>query len=126
MSAGAIRALRKCWIEEASKLHANGHFVCYSPEQLDEVLRKGCLGPWPPDQSIAIAKKLFQQGIAVRKAKFDHEMRDNFGLVGEEAREAVLQILDGIPSASYEPPYKLEEPPGCPFQFWSRTLGCEV
>jgi hypothetical protein len=53
-------------------------------------------------------------------------MREHFGTVGSEVRERLLGVLDEVPPESYEPPYELNEPPGCPFIFTSTVLGCEV
>jgi hypothetical protein len=35
-------------------------------------------------------------------------------------------MLDEVPPESYQPPGELEEPPGSPFIFHCRILGCEV
>lgn len=53
-------------------------------------------------------------------------MRDHLGLVGEEVREALLDILEELPPESYEPPHELDEPPGHPFIFRSRKLRREI
>jgi hypothetical protein len=107
-------------------LDRQGHFAKYPGAQRAEVLKKGFLGPLPPDRAIDCARDQAEKGFAVRTEKFNDEMRDHFGLVGEEVRGAVLKILDEIPPESYEPPRELDEPPGCPFIFGSRTLRREV
>lgn len=118
--------MRKRWTHRAQELDRRGHFAKYFPRQREKILRKGFLGLWSPDQAIAIAKTEAEEGRAVRTAKFNDEMRDVFGRVGEEVREALLAILEELPPECYEPPAELEEPPGCPFVFNSRTLGREV
>ena len=65
MSALSGEDLRKCWIANAERLARLGHFAKYSPKQRSEVLRKGYLGPWAPDQGIKIARKEAEQGYAV-------------------------------------------------------------
>ena len=126
MSALTGHDLRKRWIANAETLDKNGHFAQYSRKQRDEVRKKGFLGPYPPDQVIKIAKEQEERGYAFRTTKFIDEMRRHFGLVGEEVREKLLRLLDEIPPESYEPPRKLNEPPGCPFIFPSGVLGCAV
>ena len=65
MSALSGEDLRKCWIANAERLARLGHFAKYSPKQRSEVLRKGYLGPWAPDQGIKIARKEAELGYAV-------------------------------------------------------------
>jgi hypothetical protein len=43
-----------CQRRKAGRL---GHFAKYSPKQRVEVLRKGFLGPWAPDQGIKTARR---------------------------------------------------------------------
>lgn len=119
-------ALRNQWIRKAERLNRQGHFARYPPHQREEVLRKGFLGRWPPDQAIVIAREQAEKGQAFWTPKFNDEMRDHFGLVGEEAREAVLKILAELPPESYHPPKDLEKPPGHPFEFRCKTLHREV
>ena len=119
-------ALRNQWIRNAERLNHQGHFARYPPRQREEVLRKGFLGPWPPNRAIVIAREQAEKGHAFWTPKFNDEMRDHFRLVGEEVREAVLKILGELPPESYEPPAELQEPCGCPFRFRSKTLGGEV
>ena len=126
MSAGEEKRLRQQWIRRAAELDKRGRFAKYSAKQREEVLRKGYLGRWPPDRAIMIAKAEAEKGYAARKPKFNDDMRDHFDLVGEEVREAVLKLLEEVPPESYDPPAELEEPPGCPFVFWSKTLRREV
>jgi len=126
MSALTGRELRNCWIANAETLDQSGHFAKYSRKQRDEVLKKGFLGRYPPDQAIKIATEQEERGYAFRTSKFIDEMRGHFGLVGEEVREKLLQLLNEVPPESYEPPRKLNEPPGCPFIFPSGVLGCDV
>jgi hypothetical protein len=107
MSASGGEDLRNQWITNAERLDRQGHFVKYSPKQREEILRKGFLGRWPPHRAIAIAREQAEKGHAVRTPKFNDEMRDHFDLVGEEARGAVLKILEELPPQSYEPPTNL-------------------
>ena len=117
MSAVTGKNLRNCWIANAEKLDRKGHFANYSPEQRNEVLRKGFLGRYPPDQAIGMAREQAERGHGYRKEKFNDNMREHFGLVGDEVREKLLEILSEVPPECYEPPYELNEPPGCPFIF---------
>jgi hypothetical protein len=126
MRALARKDLRKCWIANAERLERQGHFANYSPRQREEVLRKGFLGRYPPDQAISLAKEQAERGHGSRTGKFNDNMREHFGLVGDEVREKLLEILDEVPPECYEPPYELNEPPGCPFIFASRVLKREV
>jgi hypothetical protein len=73
-----------------------------------------------------MAKAATEKGYEVRKPKFNGEMREHFDRVGEEVRETLLKLLDEVPPESYDPPKELEEPPGYPFTFRSKTLRCEV
>jgi hypothetical protein len=123
MTALSPKDLRECWIANAQRLDRLGHFAEYSPKQRAEVLRKGYLGLWAPDRAIKIARSDVALGYALRTPKFVDDMRD-FKVVGVEAREKILSILDEVPPESYEPPYELEEPPGYPFIFHSNILGC--
>lgn len=50
------RDLRERWIANACRLDQKGHFASYSSKQRDEVLRKGFLGRYPPDQAIKMAR----------------------------------------------------------------------
>jgi hypothetical protein len=126
MNVSGQNSLRHQWIQRAQELDRHGHFARYSDAQRDEVRRKGFVGPFPPDRAIRCARDQVRQGYAVRTEKFNDEMRDHFGLVGEEVREAVLRILDEVLPGSYEPPRELDEPPGCPFIFRSKTPRCEI
>jgi hypothetical protein len=126
MSALSGKDLRERWIANAERLDKKGHFAGYSPKQRDEVLRKGFLGRYPPDQAIKMARQQAEQGHGYRKDKFNDNMREHFRLVGAEVRDKLLQVLDEIPAESYQPPFELNEPPGCPFIFRSSVLGCEV
>src|SRR5438067_7309677 len=89
-------------------------------------LRKDSLAATHRIEQSRFAKEQEERGHAYRTGKFIDEMRRHFRLVGEEIREKLLQILDEIPPESYQPPRKLEEPPGCPFIFPSGVLGREV
>ena len=122
MSALSPKELRECWIANAQRLDRLGHFARYSPKQRAEVLRKGYLGLWAPDQGIKIARREAALGYALRTPKFVDNMRD-FKVVGVEVREKTVSILDEVPPQSYEPPCELEEPPGYPFIFHSNILG---
>jgi hypothetical protein len=124
-SAGA-GSLRSRWIHNANQLDHQGYFSQYPPQQRAEVLRKGFLGSFSPDRAIAVAKEQAQKGYALRLPGFNDQMRDDFGLVNDEVREAVVTILEELPPESYRPPRELEEPPGYPFIFRSRRLQREV
>jgi hypothetical protein len=126
MSVLSGRDLRERWIANAYRLDQKGHFASYSSKQRDEVLRKGFLGRYPPDQAIKMARQQAEHGQGYRTPKFNDEVREHFGLVGAEVGNKLLKILDEAPPESYEPPFKLNEPPGCPFIFRSSILGCEV
>ena len=126
MSALGRADLRDRWIANAERLDRRGHFAKYPPKQRDEVLRKGFLGRYPPDQAIKMARAQAEQGHGYRTPKFNDEMRAHFGLVGAEAGDKLLKVLDETPPESYEPPFELIDPPGCPFIFRSSVLGCEV
>ena len=125
MSARDGKSLRDGWIANAKRLDGLGHFARYSPGQREQVLRKGYLGTLSPEQAIRIARHEAAEGRAFRTPKFLDEMRE-FGAVGEEVRETILSILDELPPEFYEPPFELDEPPGSPFIFDCRCLGCEV
>lgn len=125
MNALSTADLRKLWIANAESLHKEGHFANYSQKQLAEVLKKGYLGLWPPDQAIKIAREQAKAGYSYRTAQFSDNMRDH-GIVGEDAREALLKILDEVPPESYKPPKELRDPPGYPFHFQCRTVRREV
>jgi hypothetical protein len=116
---------RKCWIANAERLARLGHFARYSKKQRTDVLRKGYLGLWAPDQGIKAARGEADLGYAFWTPNYIDDMRD-FMVVGGEVREKTLSILDEVPPACYEPPYELDDPPGCPFIFTSSVLGCEV
>src|SRR5215469_15038109 len=115
MSGLTGKDLRNCWIANAERLNRKGHFANYSSKQREEVLRKGFLGRYPPDQAIRLAREQAERGYGYRKEKFNDNMREYFGLVGDEVREKLLELLDEIPPECYEPPHELNEPPGCPF-----------
>src|SRR5271169_5550910 len=66
------------------------------------------------------------RGHGYRTDRFNDNLREHFRLVGAEVRDKLLQVLDDIPPESYEPPFELEEPPGCPFIFPCTVLGCEI
>jgi len=126
MSALSRKDLRDRWITNAERLDKQGHFASYSSKQRDEVLKKGFLGRFPPDQAIKMAREQAEQGHGYRKDKFNDDMREYFRLAGAEVRDKLLQVLDEIPPESYQPPFKLNEPPGCPFIFRCSVLGCEI
>ena len=96
----------------------------FGPNRADFIL--DCAGsPKTLEQAIRIARHEAAEGRAFRTPKFLDEMRE-FGAVGEEVRETILSILDELPPEFYEPPFELDEPPGSPFIFDCRCLGCEV
>ncbi len=125
MSDLSAKELKQRWIANAERLDKKGHFAKYLPEQREKVLRRGYLGIWRPDEAIRIARKAAEMGVAFRTPNFNDDLRD-FGLVGEEARERLLEILAEVPPELYEPPYELEEPPGTPFIFHCGVLAGEV
>jgi hypothetical protein len=120
------RDLRNRWIANAETLDEGAYFANYSSKKRDEVLRKGFLGRYPPDQAIRLAREQAERGHGYRKEKFNDNMREHFGLVGDEVRDKLLEILDEVPPESYQPPRELSEPPGCPFIFTSRVLRRQV
>src|ERR1022692_1683583 len=124
MSALSGEDLRKCWIANAERLARLGHFAKYSPKQRAEVLRKGYLGPWAPDQGIGIARREAELGYAVWTQNYIDDMRD-FGMGGAKVREKPLPILAEVPQDSYAPPDAREDPPGSPFISPCGILGCE-
>jgi hypothetical protein len=126
MSALSGKGLRDRWIANAESLDKQGHFASYSPKQREEVLKKGFLGRYPPDQAIRMAREQAERGHGLRTAKFNDEVRAHFRLVGAEVRDKLLQVLDEIPPESYQPPSEISEPPGCPFIFRCSVLGCEI
>lgn len=126
MSALSGTDLRNRWIANAERLDKKGHFANYSLKRRDEVLKKGFLGRYLPDQAIKIARAQAERGHGHRQVKFTDNMREYFGLVGAEVRDKLLRVLDEIPPESYQPPFELDEPPGCPFIFQSSVLACEV
>jgi hypothetical protein len=119
--------LRKQWIRRAAELDQKGHFREYSLRQRQEVLRKGFIGPLPPDLAIAAAKSEEAAGRALKMTTYIDKLRDQFDRVGvDEVRSTTAAILAELPPEAYEPPAKLEEPPGHPFRFRSTTLGCWI
>jgi len=126
MSALVGKGLRDRWIANAERLDKKEHFASYSTKQRDEVLKKGFLGRYPPDQAIRMAREQAERGHGLRTGKFNDEMREHFQLAGAEVRDRLLQVLDEIPPESYQPPIELDEPPGCPFIFRCSVLGCEI
>jgi hypothetical protein len=114
------------WTARAEELDRRGHFRNYPGPQRREVLAKGFLGSWRPDRAVEVALTEFRERRALRTPKFNDELRDCFGLVGEELRRAVLAVLAEAPWDSYQPPAELREPPGYPYVFPSKTLGCRV
>jgi hypothetical protein len=126
MSSFSEKSLRERWIANAGGLDRRGHFANYSSKQRDEILRKGFLGRYPPDQAITMARAEAERGQAYRTPKFNDEMRAHFGLVGAEVGDRLLKVLDEIPPESYAPPFELNQPPACPFIFPSSVLGCAI
>jgi len=118
--------LQDCWIANAERWDKEGRFAKYSHQQRDAVLRNGFLGRYPPDEAIKHAREQAERGYAWYTPKFIDEMREHFGLVGEEVRMALLEVLARVPPESYKPPRELDEPPGYPFEFHSGVLGREI
>ena len=125
MSALTPAELRQHWLANAESLDRKGHFAEYPPKRRKEVLARGFLGRWRPDDALKIAERQTDRGFAVRTSQFTDDMRAR-GFVGHEVREALLRILAETPSECYGPPRKLCDPPGYPFIFHSRTAGCCV
>jgi len=123
MSGLSAKSLRERWIANAKELDEKGYFANYPPAQREEVLKKGFLGRYPPDQAIRLAREQTERGLGYRTPQFNDNMRQYFGLVGDEVREKLLEILDEVPPECYEPPYELNEPPGCPSFFHQEFLG---
>ena len=74
---------RKCWIANAERLARLGHFARYSKKQRTDVLRKGYLGLWAPDQGIKAARGEADLGYAFWTPNYIDDMRD-FMVVGGE------------------------------------------
>lgn len=125
MSALTSDELRKHWIAKAESLDRKGHFSEYPPQRRNEILTKGYLGLWRPDEALRIAHDQADRGAAHRTQQFIDDMRER-GFVGLEMREALLKILAETPPECYRPPRKLGHPPGYPFIFHCKTAGCEV
>ena len=125
MSPRSPRELRRCWIATAESLDRRGHFSEYPRKRRDEVLNKGYLGVWRPDEAVSVAQDQAQRGTSLRTLQFNDDMRER-GFVGPEVREALLKILGEIRPESYRPPRKLRNPPGYPFIFQCRYTGCEL
>lgn len=126
MSGAARQQFQNHWKEKAERLDRDGYFSRYTDTQRDEVLRKGYLGQYAPDQALAIAKQQVRLGISKRTPQFIDNMRDHFQLVGEEVRDALLKVLDEIPPESYKPPKELKDPPGLSFEFRSKNVRSDV
>jgi hypothetical protein len=120
-----LAELRERWIANAASLDRKGHFAEYAREQRKEVLAKGFLGQWRPDEALKIARNQVEHGFEFRTSQFTDDMRER-GFVGVEVREALLNILDETPPESYRPPRLLGNPPGYPFIFRCRTTGGKV
>lgn len=126
MTGTAPQNLRSVWIAKAHELDGQDYFAQYSSKQRAEVRRKGYLGKWSPDEVIRLAKREVELGLEVRKPRFTDQLRNHFGLVGSEIREALLVLLDEVPVESYKPPKELHEPPGYPFIFHSKRLRSDI
>lgn len=126
MSAPGFKDLGALWREKARRLHNENYFSEYPPARLAEVLRKGYVGLWRPDDALRIAIGQVERGHHYPNPAFIDDMRDRFGIVGTEVREALLRILDEIASSSYMPPRNLHDPPGYPFIFESRVAGGQI
>jgi len=125
MGALSAEELRKRWLDNAGLLDRKRHFANYSPKQLAEVLKKGYLGRWRPDEAIRIAREAAALGYAMRTPRFVDDMR-NRGFVGEEVQKKLLEVLEEVPPESYKPPGELRSPPGYPFHFYSKVLSCDL
>lgn len=117
--------LRQHWIANAERLDRKGHFAEYSAKQRQEVLAKGYLGLWRPDEALKLARDQADRGASLRTQQFIDDMRER-GFVGAEVREALLKILSETPAENYRPPRNVHNPPGYPFIFDCRTAGCEI
>ena len=92
MSELSGKDLKTRWIANAERLNKKGHFARYSSKQRNEVLKKGFLGPYPPDRAIKLAKEQAERGHGYRMGKFNDDMRGHFQLVGTEVRDRLLRI----------------------------------
>ena len=117
MAGVASRQLQQDWIAQAERLDRERYFSEYTGAQRDEVLRKGYLGEYSPDQGLALARRHAERGIALRTPQFNDDMRDHFQLVGEDVRGALLKVLGEARPESYKPPRQLNDPPGLPLPF---------
>jgi len=61
----------------------------------------------PTDHAIRLAREQAERGLGYRTGQFNDNMREYFGLVGDEVRKKLLEILDEVPPECYEPPYEL-------------------
>src|SRR5271157_4270957 len=77
MSAVSAADSRQRWIANTERLHRKGHFANYTPKLLAEVLKKGYLGRWPPDDAIRIAMQQAERGYSHRMPQFNDNMRDH-------------------------------------------------
>ena len=108
---------RRLWVTRAKQLDSKGHFAGYATKRRREVLKKGFLGEWPPDRAIVIASRHVELGYEWRTPKFVNEMRDHFGLVGDDIRYALLEIPGRGPSRVVRTPSRTRGPARVPFHF---------
>ncbi len=123
MSAPQRKDYPALWKAQAEKLDAQGHFSEYPAKRREEVLRKGYLGKLNPEAALQLASSKLEQGFARYTRKVTDDLRDNFGVVSTESRRGFLleRIREAQPD-DYEPPYRLDEPPGYPYIYESSRL----
>lgn len=73
-----------------------------------------------------LAREQVKAGTAMRTPQLADNLRTHFGLVGEEARQALMAVLDETPAEAYVPPRELKDPPGTPFVYDSQQLKCRL
>lgn len=61
---GRPEAVPTIWIEQAERLDREGYFSAYTDRQRDEVLRKGYIGQYSPDEGLALARQHANTGFA--------------------------------------------------------------
>jgi len=125
MSALTSDELRKHWIANGESLDRKGHFEEYPAQRRFEILKKGYLGLWRPDEALKVAYDQADRPTTFRTQQFVDDMRA-LGFVGAAVLDALLKILAETPPERYRPPRKLGNPPGYPFIFHCGTAGREV
>ncbi|MBA3976544.1 MAG: hypothetical protein C0504_20245 [Candidatus Solibacter sp.] len=111
------------WKAQAKELDRGGYFNLYPADQYAEILRKGYLGSWSPEQSLSIARKAVSKGTHITTQKFRDEIVAHFDILPNDEAGFLLALLDEVPPQFYRAPRELQDPPGCPFVFHSARLG---